>query len=133
MEVEVMTTTTMMMKADSVQKEMEERNLRPRLCYLTKGECGYGFHLHGERSSGAQFIRRIEVGSPAELAGLRSGDRVVEVNGENVEKDSHQQASTATGTTPEHTLLSSPLLFFCFHHVFLLSFFSPLVPLLFSL
>ncbi|MCJ8748161.1 hypothetical protein PDJAM_G00161760 [Pangasius djambal] len=86
-----MTTTTLMMKADSVQKEMEERNLRPRLCYLTKGERGYGFHLHGERSSGAQFIRRIEAGSPAELAGLRSGDRVVEVNGENVEKDSHQQ------------------------------------------
>ncbi|XP_060755111.1 mucin-2 [Neoarius graeffei] len=84
-------TTTMMMKADSIQKEMDERNLRPRLCYLTKGECGYGFHLHGERSSGAQFIRRIEAGSPAELAGLRSGDRVVEVNGENVEKESHQQ------------------------------------------
>ncbi|MCI4393948.1 hypothetical protein PGIGA_G00163350 [Pangasianodon gigas] len=84
-------TMMMMMKADSVQKEMEERNLRPRLCYLTKGERGYGFHLHGERSSGAQFIRRIEAGSPAELAGLRSGDRVVEVNGENVEKDSHQQ------------------------------------------
>ncbi|KAF4075394.1 hypothetical protein AMELA_G00234020 [Ameiurus melas] len=92
-EVEATTTTTTMMmtKADGVQKEMEERNLRPRLCYLTKGECGYGFHLHGERSSGAQFIRRIEAGSPAELAGLRSGDRVVEVNGENVEKQSHQQ------------------------------------------
>ncbi|KAF5895663.1 Na(+)/H(+) exchange regulatory cofactor NHE-RF2, partial [Clarias magur] len=74
-----MTATTTMMKDDSVQKEMEERNLRPRLCYLTKGERGYGFHLHGERGSGAQFIRRIEAGSPAELAGLRSGDRVVEV------------------------------------------------------
>ncbi|KAI5620300.1 Na(+)/H(+) exchange regulatory cofactor NHE-RF2 [Silurus asotus] len=79
------------MKAD-VQKEMDEKNLRPRLCYLTKGERGYGFHLHGERSSGAQFIRRIEAESPAELAGLRSGDRVVEVNGENVEKLSHQEA-----------------------------------------
>lgn len=129
---EVMTTTTtMMMKADSIQKEMDERNLRPRLCYLTKGECGYGFHLHGERSSGAQFIRRIEAGSPAELAGLRSGDRVVEVNGENVEKESHQQASTATGNTPGHPFSSlflllsqcfpSQLLFF-FH--FLSFFFS---------
>lgn len=88
----------MMMKDDSVQKEMEERNLRPRLCYLTKGERGYGFHLHGERSSGAQFIRRIEAGSPAELAGLRSGDRVVEVNGKNVEKESHQEVSTAALT-----------------------------------
>ncbi|TSK18059.1 Na(+)/H(+) exchange regulatory cofactor NHE-RF2 [Bagarius yarrelli] len=82
----------MAMMVDSVlQKEMDERNLRPRLCYLTKGERGYGFHLHGERGTGAQFIRRIEAGSPAELAGLRSGDRVVEVNGENVENDSHHQ------------------------------------------
>ncbi|KAK3530262.1 hypothetical protein QTP86_022408, partial [Hemibagrus guttatus] len=87
-----MTTTTMMMKVDAaLQNEMDERNLRPRLCYLTKGERGYGFHLHGERGSGAQFIRRIEAGSPAELAGLRSGDRVVEVNGENVENDLHHQ------------------------------------------
>ncbi|XP_027034886.2 Na(+)/H(+) exchange regulatory cofactor NHE-RF2 [Tachysurus fulvidraco] len=83
---------TMMMKVDgALQKEMDERNLRPRLCYLTKGDRGYGFHLHGERGSGAQFIRRIEAGSPAELAGLRSGDRVVEVNGENVENESHHQ------------------------------------------
>ncbi|KAF7689319.1 hypothetical protein HF521_012672 [Silurus meridionalis] len=58
---------------------------------ILRRERGYGFHLHGERSSGAQFIRRIEAESPAELAGLRSGDRVVEVNGENVEKLSHQE------------------------------------------
>uniref|UniRef100_A0A3B1JHN4 Na(+)/H(+) exchange regulatory cofactor NHE-RF n=1 Tax=Astyanax mexicanus TaxID=7994 RepID=A0A3B1JHN4_ASTMX len=66
-------------------------SLQPRLCYLTKGDRGFGFHLHGERHRGAQFIRKIEPGSPADLAGLRSGDRVVEVNGENVEKDSHHQ------------------------------------------
>uniref|UniRef100_A0AAY5F317 PDZ domain-containing protein n=1 Tax=Electrophorus electricus TaxID=8005 RepID=A0AAY5F317_ELEEL len=65
--------------------------LRPRLCYLTKGPRGYGFHLHGERNRGAQFIRKIEPGSPADLAGLRSGDRVVEVNGENVEHAPHYQ------------------------------------------
>ncbi|XP_076845475.1 NHERF family PDZ scaffold protein 2 [Brachyhypopomus gauderio] len=77
--------------AYSLERDMFERGLRPRLCYLTKGERGYGFHLHGERNSGAQYIRKIEPGSPADLAGLRSGDRVVEVNGENVEKDSHCQ------------------------------------------
>ncbi|KAL7852332.1 hypothetical protein SRHO_G00181170 [Serrasalmus rhombeus] len=77
--------------AYSVEREMLERGLQPRLCYLTKGDCGYGFHLHGERHCGAQFIRKIEPGSPADLAGLRSGDRVVEVNGLNVEKDSHHQ------------------------------------------
>ncbi|XP_067439444.1 Na(+)/H(+) exchange regulatory cofactor NHE-RF2 [Thunnus thynnus] len=68
-----------------------EGELRPRLCFLTKGERGYGFHLHGERNKGGQFIRKVEPGSSADLAGLRPGDRVVEVNGENVENDPHHQ------------------------------------------
>ncbi|XP_060905969.1 Na(+)/H(+) exchange regulatory cofactor NHE-RF2-like isoform X3 [Labrus mixtus] len=68
-----------------------ESELRPRLCFLTKGERGYGFHLHGERNRGGQYIRKVEPGSSAEMAGLRPGDRVVEVNGENVENESHHQ------------------------------------------
>lgn len=68
-----------------------ENELRPRLCFLTKGERGYGFHLHGERNKGGQFIRKVEPGSSADLAGLRPGDRVVEVNGQNVENESHHQ------------------------------------------
>ncbi|XP_016362053.1 Na(+)/H(+) exchange regulatory cofactor NHE-RF2 [Sinocyclocheilus anshuiensis] len=77
--------------ANTLEREILERELRPRLCYVTKGDRGYGFHLHGERNRGAQYIRRIEPGSPADLSGLRSGDRVVEVNGENVEGETHQQ------------------------------------------
>ncbi|XP_034752009.1 Na(+)/H(+) exchange regulatory cofactor NHE-RF2 [Etheostoma cragini] len=68
-----------------------ESELRPRLCYLTKGERGYGFHLHGERNKGGQFIRKVEPGSSSDLGGLRPGDRVVEVNGENVENENHHQ------------------------------------------
>lgn len=70
-----------------------EGELRPRLCFLTKGDRGYGFHLHGERNKGGQFIRKVEPGSPADLGGLRPGDRVVEVNGENVEDEAHHQVS----------------------------------------
>ncbi|XP_077101893.1 NHERF family PDZ scaffold protein 2 [Siphateles boraxobius] len=77
--------------ANTLEREILERELRPRLCYLTKGDRGYGFHLHGERNSGAQFIRKIEPGSPSDLSGLKSGDRVVEVNGENVEGETHHQ------------------------------------------
>ncbi|KAG1955984.1 Na(+)/H(+) exchange regulatory cofactor NHE-RF2 [Pimephales promelas] len=77
--------------ANTLEREILERELRPRLCYLTKGDRGYGFHLHGERNSGAQFIRKIEPGSPSDLSGLRSGDRVVEVNGVNVEEETHHQ------------------------------------------
>ncbi|TNN80600.1 Na(+)/H(+) exchange regulatory cofactor NHE-RF2 [Liparis tanakae] len=65
----------------------------PRLCVMTKTDSGYGFHLHGEKGKSGQFIRKVESGSPAEAAGLRAGDRVVEVNGVNVEKETHHQAS----------------------------------------
>ncbi|CAM9132149.1 unnamed protein product, partial [Lampetra planeri] len=64
---------------------------KPRLCLMTKADSGYGFHLHGEKGKSGQFIRKVEPGSPAEAAGLRAGDRVVAVNGANVEKETHHQ------------------------------------------
>lgn len=70
---------------------MTKEQLRPRLCIISKGPNGYGFHLHGEKGKTGQFIRLVEAGSPAEGAGLRAGDKVVQVNDDNVEQDSHQQ------------------------------------------
>ncbi|XP_069590698.1 Na(+)/H(+) exchange regulatory cofactor NHE-RF2 [Ranitomeya imitator] len=70
---------------------MAQDRLQPRLCHIHKGEQGYGFHLHGEKNKTGQYIRKVEPGSPAELAGLRAGDRVLEVNGDNVEKETHHQ------------------------------------------
>ncbi|XP_062886906.1 Na(+)/H(+) exchange regulatory cofactor NHE-RF1 isoform X2 [Mobula hypostoma] len=70
---------------------MTKEQLRPRLCAISRGPGGYGFHLHGEKGKTGQFIRLVEAGSPAEAAGLRAGDKVVQVNGDNVEQDSHQQ------------------------------------------
>ncbi|XP_029950761.1 Na(+)/H(+) exchange regulatory cofactor NHE-RF2-like [Salarias fasciatus] len=82
-----------------------ESEPRPRLCYLTKGERGYGFHLHGERNKGGQFIRKVDPGSSADMGGLRAGDRVVEVNGENVENDSHHQVVNRIREVPHRTRL----------------------------
>ncbi|KAM4603295.1 Na(+)/H(+) exchange regulatory cofactor NHE-RF2 [Polymixia lowei] len=82
-----------------------ESELRPRLCFLTKGESGYGFHLHGERNKGGQFIRKVEPGSSADLSGLRPGDRVVEVNGENVESETHHQVVNLIRTVEHRTRL----------------------------
>ncbi|XP_035766280.1 Na(+)/H(+) exchange regulatory cofactor NHE-RF1-like [Neolamprologus brichardi] len=65
--------------------------LRPRLCVLEKGPSGYGFHLHGEKGKIGQFIRLVESDTPASEAGLLAGDRLMFVNGESVEGDSHQQ------------------------------------------
>ncbi|XP_037647069.1 Na(+)/H(+) exchange regulatory cofactor NHE-RF1-like [Sebastes umbrosus] len=68
-----------------------QKYLRPRLCTLDKGDNGYGFHLHGEKGKTGQFIRLVEPDSPAETSGLRAGDRLVFVNGDDVENESHQQ------------------------------------------
>ena len=65
----------------------------PRNCHISK--CPdfqrYGFNLHAERDSVGQFIGKIDDDSPAEAAGLREGDRIIEVNGTNIENETHQQ------------------------------------------
>lgn len=66
----------------------------PRLCILNNDGSGYGFNLECERGKFGQFVRNIRAGSPAERGGLRSHDRVVEVNGKNVEEFTHQQVVT---------------------------------------
>ena len=67
---------------------------KPRLCRMAKGENGYGFHLHGEKGKSGQYIRKVESGTAAEASGLRAGDRVIQVNGENVEKETHHKVSS---------------------------------------
>ncbi|KAK2500348.1 hypothetical protein MC885_007264 [Smutsia gigantea] len=61
----------------------------PLLCCLEKGPNGYGFHLHGEKGKMGQFIRLVRPDSPVEKAGLLAGDQLVEVNGENMENETH--------------------------------------------
>lgn len=59
--------------------------LVPRLCHLVKGEHGYGFNLHSDKTKGGQFVRSVDPGSTAESADIRPGDRLVEVQ----PKDTH--------------------------------------------
>uniref|UniRef100_A0A8C1Y7Q1 Na(+)/H(+) exchange regulatory cofactor NHE-RF n=1 Tax=Cyprinus carpio TaxID=7962 RepID=A0A8C1Y7Q1_CYPCA len=66
-------------------------DFRAKLCVLEKGDNGYGFHLHGEKNKPGQFIRHVEDDSPAAEAGLKAGDKLAFVNGENVEDEKHQQ------------------------------------------
>ena len=65
----------------------------PRLCHIVKSEDfdGFGFNLYQEKSKAGQFIGRIEQGSPADVAGLKEDDKIVEVNGVNVAKENHKQ------------------------------------------
>lgn len=66
-------------------------NLRPRLCVLEKVADSYGFHLHTEKGKSGQFIRLVEPDTPASASGLLAGDRLMFVNGKNVEDENHQQ------------------------------------------
>lgn len=62
-----------------------------RTCVLEKGPTGYGFHLHSEKNRPGQFVRLVEPDSAAEKSGLRAGDRLIRVCGDDVRELSHQQ------------------------------------------
>ncbi|CAM9854864.1 unnamed protein product [Lampetra planeri] len=57
---------------------------RPRLCTLKRSSDGFGFHLKSIEGSEDMFIMDVKYGSPAEKAGLRSEDRLVALNGEDI-------------------------------------------------
>ncbi|XP_052755765.1 sorting nexin-27 isoform X1 [Galleria mellonella] len=79
-------------------------NNGPRRVTIYKTETGFGFNVRGQVSEGGQ-LRSIngELYAPlqhvsavleqgaAELAGIRKGDRILEVNGVNVEGSTHRQ------------------------------------------
>uniref|UniRef100_A0A023F7J4 Putative na+/h+ exchange regulatory cofactor nhe-rf1-like protein n=1 Tax=Triatoma infestans TaxID=30076 RepID=A0A023F7J4_TRIIF len=64
-----------------------------RLCHIYKWDHfeGYGFNLHAEKGKPGQYIGKVDEGSPAEAAGLKEGDRIIEVNGINIAQDNHKQ------------------------------------------
>jgi len=68
-------------------------NKSTRLCHIIKREDfdGYGFNLHAEKGKAGQYIGKVDDNSPAEQAGLKQGDRIIEVNGVNIGNETHKQ------------------------------------------
>lgn len=68
-------------------------NYEARLCHVVKRPDfdGYGFNLHAEKGRPGQYIGKVDDGSPAEAAGLRQGDRIIEVNGTNITVETHKK------------------------------------------
>ncbi|XP_053296408.1 Na(+)/H(+) exchange regulatory cofactor NHE-RF3 [Pleuronectes platessa] len=64
---------------------------KPRIIKITKGPDGYGFLLREEPNQTGHFIRDIDRGSPAERSGLKDMDRLVAVDGEDMDSCTHQQ------------------------------------------
>ncbi|XP_036965955.1 Na(+)/H(+) exchange regulatory cofactor NHE-RF3 [Acanthopagrus latus] len=65
--------------------------LKPKLCKMEKTSAGYGFHLNGIQGICGQYIKDVVTGGAADRAGLEDDDIVVEVNGVNVERSSHEE------------------------------------------
>ena len=65
----------------------------PRLCHIVQWPAfdGYGFNLHADRNRPGQYIGEVDVGSPADVAGLLEGDRIIEVNGVSILQENHKQ------------------------------------------
>ncbi|XP_027718258.1 Na(+)/H(+) exchange regulatory cofactor NHE-RF3-like isoform X2 [Vombatus ursinus] len=70
--------------ADSPAPAEEVDTYKPKLCRLVKGQQGYGFHLNAIRDKPGSFIKEVQKGSPADLAGLEDEDYIIEVNEVNV-------------------------------------------------
>ena len=78
-----------------------------RLCHICKWEDfdGYGFNLHAEKGKAGQFIGKVDEGSPSEAAGLRQGDRIIEVNEINIANETHKQVVERIKAFPQETKL----------------------------
>merc|ERR1711934_1252847 len=65
----------------------------PRLCHLRKWSNfqGYGFNLHTDRSKESQLVGNVDPESPADAAGVKKGDKIIEVNGTNISNENHTQ------------------------------------------
>jgi len=78
-----------------------------RLCHIVKWENfdGYGFNLHAEKNKPGQYIGKVDENSPAEAAGLKEGDRIIEVNGVNISNENHKQVVQRIKTVSDETKL----------------------------
>uniref|UniRef100_A0A493TNA7 PDZ domain containing 1 n=1 Tax=Anas platyrhynchos platyrhynchos TaxID=8840 RepID=A0A493TNA7_ANAPP len=65
--------------------------LQPRLCYLVKEEKGYGFSLKTIEGKKGLFLVDLSPQGAAAKAGVQNNDRLIEINGKNVENDTHEE------------------------------------------
>ncbi|XP_015284581.1 PREDICTED: Na(+)/H(+) exchange regulatory cofactor NHE-RF3 [Gekko japonicus] len=77
-------------EAEVLTHHIEQENHQPRLCNLVKGPNGFGFHLNAVKDLPGQLIKQVQKGGPADLAGLKDDDILIEVNGVNVENEDYE-------------------------------------------
>lgn len=97
---------------DGVEKN---QNSVPRVACVQRGKKGFGFVLRGAKSpqGGAvsfnptkdfpalQYLEHVDKGSPADRAGLKMGDFILEINGEDVVAAPHQYVVNLVVSSPD--------------------------------
>uniref|UniRef100_A0A8C6Y824 PDZ domain containing 1 n=1 Tax=Naja naja TaxID=35670 RepID=A0A8C6Y824_NAJNA len=64
---------------------------QPRLCYLIKEKNSYGFSMKSSAGQKGLFIVDLTPLGAAIKAGVQPNDRLIEINGENVENSTHEE------------------------------------------
>ncbi|XP_033749898.1 sorting nexin-27-like isoform X1 [Pecten maximus] len=104
--------------------DIRQDDLGPRVVTITKTETGFGFNVRGQVSEGGvlksingvlyaplQHVSAVLEGGAAQRAGIRKGDRILEVNKVNVEGGTHKQVVDlikSGGDTLTLTVISVP-------------------------
>nr|XP_058904106.1 Na(+)/H(+) exchange regulatory cofactor NHE-RF3 isoform X2 [Kogia breviceps] len=83
----------------------EEVDHKPKLCRLVKGEDGYGFHLNAIRGQPGSFVKEVQKGGPADLAGLEDEDVIIEVNGVNVLDEPYEKVVDRIQSSGKNVIL----------------------------
>ncbi|KAL3266685.1 hypothetical protein HHI36_010847 [Cryptolaemus montrouzieri] len=86
-----------------LKKYTDIPNAKPRTVVLHKGRKGFGFILRGakatsplmeltpsEKCPALQYLDDVDVGGVADMAGLKKGDFLLEINNEDVSSSSHE-------------------------------------------
>ncbi|NXX90391.1 NHRF3 protein, partial [Centropus bengalensis] len=77
---------------------------QPRLCYLVREEKGYGFSLKTTEGQKGLFIVELSSQGAAAKAGVQNNDRLIEINGKNVENDTHEEVVEKVKKSGNHVM-----------------------------
>ncbi|NWJ06595.1 NHRF3 protein, partial [Crypturellus undulatus] len=75
---------------EKVELHTEQKVDKPRICKMVKGPNGFGFNLNMIKNKPGLFINEVQNGGPADIAGLKDNDFLIEVNGVNVMDEPYQ-------------------------------------------
>ncbi|KAK1787809.1 hypothetical protein P4O66_016299, partial [Electrophorus voltai] len=84
--------------------------LRPRRLRLAQGHSGYGFLLRQEKITAGRpvhMLREVDAGSPAEAAGIKDGELLLEVNGESTDSLGHEDVVSKIRQSGKHVTLTT--------------------------